>query len=282
MSEQVTVPDPNPELVSNNYNSAHSIPWQISALFRVRSLRARLTPLTPGNCGMHSFPYPVDVNRRGRMRPIRVSNVGFVLLCCTALVSSQAVKDSPLPAAQERIEKVRVDHSDNNGGPLYVSVGDRELRVTDKALNAWIVGGGRQVVYSAPDGAGGYENEGNALHLYDLQSGKERKILSEYFAIDRVTEVRTRNRKTAFLVEMRDGGLGASHVAVVDPRRGEVFIASKTRLQDRTGDLFVLGFYRDDDWEALANGKDVQPYKVRRYDLKRLLLRAPIHRVRAP
>jgi hypothetical protein len=205
-----------------------------------------------------------------------------VLLCCTALVSSQAVKDSPLPAAQERIEKVRLDHSDKNAGPLYVSVGGRERRVAEKALNAWIVSGGRQVAYSAPDGAGGYENEGNALHLYDLQSGKQRKILSEYFAIDRVTEVRTRNRKTAFLVEMRDGGLGASHVAVVDPRRGEVFIASKTRLQDRTGDLFVLGFYRDDDWEGLANGKDVQPYRVRRYDLKRLLLRAPIHRVRAP
>jgi len=193
------------------------------------------------------------------------------------------VKDSAsLPAAQERIEKVRVDHSDNNGGPLYVSVGDRELRVTDKALNAWIVGAGRQVAYSAPDGAGGYENEGNALHLYDLQSGKERKILSEYFAIDRVTEVLTRNGKRAFLVEMRDGGLGASHVAVVDPRRGEVFVASKARLKRRTGDLLVLGFYRDDDWEVLANGKSVQPYRVQRYDLKRLLLHAPIHRVRAP
>jgi len=177
---------------------------------------------------------------------------------------------------------VRVDHSDKNAGPLYVSVGGRERRVAEKALNAWIVSGGRQVAYSAPDGAGGYENEGNALHLYDLQSGKQRKILSEYFAIDRVTEVRTRNGKAAFLVEMRDGGLGASHVAVVDPRRGEVFIASKARLQDRKGDFLVLGFYRDDDWEILANGKSVQPYKVQRYDLKRLLLRAPIHRVRAP
>jgi len=193
------------------------------------------------------------------------------------------MRSSKLPSAgQERIEKVRVEHSDNNVGPLHVSAGGREIRVTDKALNAWIVGGGRQVAYSAPDGSGGYENEGNALHLYDLQGGKERKILSEYFAIDRVTEVRTRNGKTAFLVEMRDGGLGASHVAVVDPRRGEVFIASKARLQDRKGDFLVLGFYRDDDWEVLANGKSVQPYKVQRYDLKRLLLRAPIHRVRAP
>ena len=211
---------------------------------------------------------------------MRVTYLPVLLLCCVAMVSGQHTGDGA--AGKRRIEKVRVDHSDNGGGPLYVSAGGREFRVADKALNAWIVSGGRQAAYSAPDGAGGYENEGNALHLYDLQSGKERKILSEYFAIDRVTEVETKNGKRAFLVEMKDGGLGASHVAVVDPRRGEVFIASKARLQDRTDDLLVLGFYRDDDWESLAKGKSVQPYKVRRYDLKRLLLRAPIHRVRAP
>ena len=189
---------------------------------------------------------------------MRVSDLEFVLLWCTALVFSQEIKASTLlSAGQERIEKVRVDHADKNAGPLYVSVGGRELRVTDKALNAWIVGGGRQVAYSAPDGAGGYENEGNALHLYDLQSGKERKVLSEYFAIDRVTEVRTRNGKTAFLVEMRDGGLGASHVAVVDPRRGEVFIASKARVQGRTGDRLVLGFYHDEDWEILCMRRSI-------------------------
>jgi len=207
----------------------------------------------------------------------------LVLLSFCALVSGQEISGSkPLFSEQPRIEKVRVDRPDNNAGPLYVSVGPREFRVTERALNAWIVGGGRQVAYSAPDGAGGYENEGNALHLYDLQSGKERKILAEYFAIDRMTEVRTRNGETAFLVEMRDGGLGASHFAVVDPNRGEVFAASKARLQNQTGDVLVLGFYRDEDWAVLANGKSVQPYRTKRYNLQRLLLRAPIHRVRAP
>ena len=249
MSEQVNVFDASPRLVPSHDNSAYSKPRQLNAL--------------PG--------------RGIRLR--RVSN-RFMVLCCMALVSGQGITLSSAPT--QRIEKARVDRSDQNAGPLYVSAGGREFRVTNKALNAWIVGGGRQVAYSAPDGAGGYENEGNALHLYDLQSGKERKILSEYFAIDRVTEVRTRNGKRAFLVEMTDGGLGASHVAVVDPSRGEVFVASKARLKDRTGDLLVLGFYRDNDWEVLANGKSVQPYRVRRYDLKRLLLRAPIHRVRAP
>ena len=211
---------------------------------------------------------------------MRISYLPLLLLCCVAILPGEKVGGAA--AGKHRIEKVRVDHADKTAGPLYVLAGGREFRVADKALNAWIVGGGQQVAYSAPDGAGGYEDEGNALHLYDLQSGKERKILSEYFAIDRVTEVRTRNGKTAFLVEMSDGGLGASHVAVVDPRRGEVFVASKARLQARSGDVLLLGFYRDDDWEILANGKSVPPYKVRRYDLKRLLLHAPIHRVVAP
>lgn len=213
---------------------------------------------------------------------MRVSDLLFVLLCCTAVASGQKITDPSPGSGHQRVEKLRIDSSDRTAGPLYVSVGGREIRVTDKALKAWIVGGGRQVAYSAPDGAGGYENEGNGLHLYDVQSGKGRKVLSEYFAIDRITEVQTQSGKTAFLVEMLDGGLGASHFAVVDPKRGEVFVASKTRLKERRGDIVVLDFYRDEDWEALANGKSVEPYKEQRHDIKRLLLRAPIHRVRAP
>src|SRR5258706_14512997 len=186
---------------------------------------------------------------------MRISYLPLLLLCCMAILPGEKVGGAA--AGKDRIEKVRVDPADKTAGPLYVLAGGREFRVAGKALNAWIVGGGQQVAYSAPDGAGGYENEGNALHLYDLQSGKERKVLSEYFAIDRVTEVRTRNGKTAFLVEMRDGGLGASHVAVVDPRRGEVFIASKARVQGRTGDRLVLGFYHDEDWEILCMRRSI-------------------------
>src|ERR1700730_9445275 len=98
MSDEVNISDPKPEPVSNNYSSAYSMSRQVSVLFRIRNLFARPIPMSSGNCGTQTFPYPVGVNRR----PIRISNVHFVLLCWTVLVSSQEVKDSPLPAAQER------------------------------------------------------------------------------------------------------------------------------------------------------------------------------------
>lgn len=216
------------------------------------------------------------------MPAIGVTVAVCFLLFSTASGFCQSPGNALTIADSDRVEKVRIDQSDNAAGPLYISVHGRELRISDRALNAWIVTGGRQVAFSAPDGAGGYENEGQALHLYDLKNGKQRKILSEYFAIQRMTEVKTRNGKTVLLVEMVDGGLGASHFAVVDPKRGEVFVAAKARLQSREGDVVVLGFFRDEDWESLAAGKSVKPYRAQRYDLKSLLLRAPIHHTRAP
>src|SRR5450432_797074 len=111
------------------------------------------------------------------------------------------------------------------GSPLYATIGGTEKKIADVALQAWMIEGGRQVLYSGRDGAGGYENEGESLHLYDASTGKQRKILSAYFVITRVEELMTSSGKTALLVMMTDGGLGASHLAVVNPKRGEVFSA---------------------------------------------------------
>jgi hypothetical protein len=81
---------------------------------------------------------------------------------------------------------------------------------------------------------------------------------------------------------MRDGGLGASHVAVVDPHRGEVFAARKARLLYRKNDVIVIGHYRDQDWEAMARGKAISPCRTERYNLIRLLRRPVILNKQAP
>jgi hypothetical protein len=83
-------------------------------------------------------------------------------------------------------------------------------------------------------------------------------------------------------VEMIDGGLGASHVAVVDPARGEVFVARKARLLSKNGDRIVLGYYRDEDWEAVTKDKTVSPVKTGSYHLSRLLQRRVIVNKHAP
>ena len=72
---------------------------------------------------------------------------------------------------------------------------------------------------------------------------------------------------------MMDGGLGASHLAVVDPNRGEVFSADGARILDHGGGTVVLGSYRDEDWDKLRAKVKVRPLKTERYDIDELLLR---------
>lgn len=157
-------------------------------------------------------------------------------------------------------------------GPLYVRAGGKETRIAADAIRAWVIDGGRMVVYSGRDGAGGYENEGQSLRVYDARTGRHRKIMSEYFEVDSVTEVAV-GAKIALLVAMSDSGLGASNVAVVDPVRGEVFRRPWARIDGREGAVIVIGYYTEDDWSRLAedgNAK-VTPHKTEQHDLGTIL-----------
>ena len=160
-------------------------------------------------------------------------------------------------------------------GPLFVTIGGTEKKITDQAQQAWIINRGRHVVYSSSDGAGGYENEGQSLHLYDVNTGSQKRIMSHYFMVQTLKEVVTSKNKRALLVTMEDGGLGASYVAVVDPWRGEVFFRRWARILADKGDTIVLGFYKEEDWGELDATK-VRPYKTQRYNLNSLLLRSVI------
>jgi len=44
-------------------------------------------------------------------------------------------------------------------------------------------------------------------------------------------------------------------------------------LIDLKGDMLVVGFFKDDDWERIRDGRKVLPYKTQRYDLNDLLIR---------
>lgn len=169
-------------------------------------------------------------------------------------------------------------------GPLFVTTSGKERKIAEEAQQAWITGGGRYVVYSASDGAGGYENEGQSLHIHDVVTGKQKRIMSEYFMVETVEEVLTSKKKRALLVTLADGGLGASYVAVVDPTRGEVFFRRWSRILSRKGDTIVLGRYREGDWDKLMSEQaaKVRPYKTERYNLNSLLLRRVIVNKRYP
>ncbi len=162
------------------------------------------------------------------------------------------------------------------GSPLYANVGGTEKKIANAALKAWIIEGGRKIAYSGSDGAGGYENEGESLHLYDASNGRQRKLFSAYFAIVSVDELKTASGKTALLVKMTDGGLGASHVAVVNPRRGAVFSADGAEFMSRKSGSIEVGSFHDEDWDKLRANVQVRPFKTERYDLDELLMRPVI------
>ncbi|HEU4714998.1 MAG TPA: hypothetical protein VFS76_25850 [Pyrinomonadaceae bacterium] len=193
---------------------------------------------------------------------------GLVILTFVCVVAAQT---------SQKVTNVRVDLQ-GIYGPLFVTSGGKEKKIADEAQQAWIINGGWQVVYSASDGAGGFENEGQSLYLYDVRTGTRKRILSEYFAVDQIKEVVTSTKKRVLLVDMVDGGLGASYVAVVDPRRGEVFFRRHARILSRKGDIINIGFYKEDDWEKLDSPQNakVRPYKTERHNLNSLLQRRVI------
>ena len=178
------------------------------------------------------------------------------------------------PGAAPAITSTRVAaEAGAYSGSLYVTVGGKETKIAADAIAAWIVDNGRKVVYSGRDGAGGYENEGQSLRVYDARTGRHRKIMSEYYEVDDVTEVAVGESKTALLVAMSDSGLGASYLAVVDPTRGEVFFRRWVKVDSREGDVIVIGHYTEDDWGKLSEDEnaEVRPYKTERHDLGTIL-----------
>lgn len=197
------------------------------------------------------------------------------------IVSAVYVPVGKAQTSEPRATKLRIAMRDIYGS-LFVTIAGTEKKVTDQAQQAWIINGGRHVVYSSDDGAGGFENEGQSLHLYDVDKGNHKRIMSEYFMVDTVKEVITSNKKRALLVTMADGGLGASYLAVVDPWRGEVFFRRWVRILAHKGDTIVLGFYREEDWGDIVEGKKVRPYKMERHNLRTLLLRRVIVNKKEP
>jgi hypothetical protein len=206
------------------------------------------------------------------------------LLFCLILFPLAASAQTRQPVATKfRLEQI--EGAGTIAHRLYVTVDGQERKVTNQALLAWIIDDGKSVAYSWTDGSGGFENEGQSLRIYDVRTGRIRKILSEYMMIIALTPVRLTTGKLALLIKMGDGGLGGSYFAVVDPKRGEVFYSRWAEVTRVNGDRITLAFYDAEDWEEINAGRSgqeddpntvvsttkVKPTKVERHDLKRLV-----------
>lgn len=185
----------------------------------------------------------------------------------------------------QKITAVEIkSEADSFGGEVFVTIAGKKKKISNLGYLAWIVNDGREVVYSSKYGAGGFENEGQSLHLYEAKTNKTRKIMSEYTMVAGLTEVRLSNGKRAFLVRLQDGGLGGSYFAVVDPQRGQVFHRKFAELISVKGDTIRLAIYKADDFEklneermnaknttAIAAKTKVKPVRTETYDLKKII-----------
>jgi hypothetical protein len=221
-----------------------------------------------------------------------VSSLVLMQMLSAPAVLAQKTVGSRQRASHLRLEK----HPQGLGHNLYITVNGREREVTKKALHAWIIDNGRSVVYSWTDGSGGFENEGESLRIYDVATGRVRKILSEFVSVRAVEDVKLSNGQLALLVRMEDGGLGGSYFAVVDPKRGQVMYRPWAEATKINGDRVTLAFYREEDWDAINGARDpvnedrnhviaqtkVKPVKIEHHDLKQVLRRKVIHNKRVP
>lgn len=179
-----------------------------------------------------------------------------------------------------------VERSDEGfPGKLFVTVNGKRKKIADSTPDAWIVSDGREIVYSGSDGAGGYENEGQSLRIYNAATGETRKIMSQYTYVVGLTEKKLSGGASVLLIRMGDGGLGGSYFAVVDPRRGEIFYQRFAELTSVEGDAITLAFYDERDWEdiggergwnyvnktAIPKPTKIKPEKTVKYDLKKIL-----------
>jgi len=210
----------------------------------------------------------------------------FVATVVAPFVVNAQTRPAQLTASSFRIEE---PHS-AAGNNLYITVGGKEKLIYDGAFDAWLINGGREIVFSGRDGAGGFENEGQSLRIYDVATGSSRRILSEYTMVTALQAVKTSRGQTALLVKLQDGGLGGSYFAVVDPKRGEVFFRQWAEASRISGDKVTLDFFREDDFDALLGEREgpddsnkiivptkVRPYKHETIDLKRVLRNRVIH-----
>lgn len=144
------------------------------------------------------------------------------------------------------------------------------------AAKAWVLKGEKMVVYSFREFVRGFEGEGEGLFRYDVATGKKTNLLSSHYIIDKVFELTTAGGKSLLCVTMSDSGLGANHVAIVNPDTGTVFVCGMSRFMKVEPNQIVVAEWADDRrWFDSVNPKG-NPTRYYKFNPDRILRQRPI------
>ena len=100
---------------------------------------------------------------------LTTSDLLIYLFCTLAFASATC--------AGPRATAVRVDAPGGKGpGNLLATIAGAEVQVASGALQAWLLEDGASIAYTGHEGAGGYENEGQSLHIHDVGARSTRLV----------------------------------------------------------------------------------------------------------
>ncbi len=187
---------------------------------------------------------------------------------------TKVIEHSGVLSADETATAVRTARDGNPWyGSVFITVGGNERKIAEWASCAWIIGEGREIVYSSDGGSGGFEGEGHTLHIYNVKTRETREVLSHYYMIDEVKEAKLASGATVLLVEMSDGNAGNPYFSVVDPTRGEVYFRRFAKPSVINGDKITLNIYRFGDWDTYPpdDKHDPTPKSTKKVSLKKVL-----------
>lgn len=182
-------------------------------------------------------------------------------------------------AATVTSTRIAPESSGQTRGILFATIDGHEQAIAKQVWHAWILEGGRTLLWAGSDGAGGYENEGQSLWRYNANSGHRYKVMSEVFEIENIIPTRTRSGRLALVVTMTDGGLGAPHVAVVNPLRGEVWRHMVARVAGIHNGNLAVAVLRSQDIDGAhpETISKLRPVRMIYLNLDKVLGRPRLH-----
>src|SRR6266852_3681737 len=94
-------------------------------------------------------------------------------ILCVSLCGTAVQAQIDIPGAEQIITKFRIQPKSE---VLFATINGKEKRIASAAGHAWIIEGGRKLVYTKSEGQTGPSGLGGTLNVYDPQTNQYKKL----------------------------------------------------------------------------------------------------------